>query len=144
MIKVEPYINTIGTKNYKAFINQKFNIDQIYPVIDKNHTPFFDGWKGRDMIDWYKFYDGNVILEFYSTSYILKKNNDSFKLPIPVTINDFINDMMRFNIDIYWRDWIDEKLEPKDYISPGNIKEYWRDLLNKMNKDHELLIDDKK
>ena len=64
--------------------------------------PYFEGWYIKDMGTWYKIYDdNNIVLEFYVNNYIITKEAKSFKahdvvkyqIPLPQTINDFINDM---------------------------------------------------
>ena len=60
-------------------------------------------------------------------------------LSIPVTIDDFINDLTRLGVLLYWTDWIDQNFEPKEYLAVDEIKNYWTDLLAKMGKSHELL-----
>jgi hypothetical protein len=60
-------------------------------------------------------------------------------LSIPTTIDDFINDMNRFGVQLYWTEWIDNNFEPKDYLKSDEIKEYYSNLLLRMGKSHELL-----
>ena len=60
-------------------------------------------------------------------------------LSIPQTIDDFINDMNRFEIELYWTNWIDINFEPKEYLKSEEIKTYFINLLTKMGKSNELL-----
>jgi hypothetical protein len=62
----------------------------------------------------------------------------SYELPIPIDINEFIEDMFRFNIFIYWNSLIEELFEPKDYLKRDEIKKYYVNLLSKMDKSFEL------
>ena len=144
MIKVTPYNETIGSEKFKEFLAKSFRIDMLYPVLNKESCEtLFDDWRGKDMMNWDKFTNDEYTLEFYPTYYTLKKNKpvDSIKymMSIPETINDFINDMDRFNVQLYWTTWIDQNFEPKEYLHADGIKEYFSDLLAKMGKSHELL-----
>lgn len=144
MIKVTPYNETIGSEKFKEFLATSFRIDMLYPILgDKSCETLFDDWCGKDMINWYRFINDEYTLEFYPTYYTLKKNKpvDSTKymMSIPLTINDFINDMDRFDVKLYWTSWIDQNFEPKEYLHADEIKKYFSDLLGKMGKSHELL-----
>jgi hypothetical protein len=150
MIRVVPFIQTLGGEKYKQFLTIPFTIDMLYPVFgDKSTNLLFDGWRGKDMMNWHRFINDNkIVLEFYPTYYTISKEQPTFKatpssikymLSIPKTIDDFINDMYRFNVELYWTNWIDENLEPKDYLHVDKIKDYYADLLGKMGKSHELL-----
>lgn len=143
MIKVTSFINTIGSEKFKQFLSLPFTIDMLYPVYnDKSCDTLFDTWRGKDMLNWHRFInDDKVVLEFYPKHYIIRKDtSDSAKymMSIPETINDFINDMNRFQIQLYWTKWIDENFEPKEYLNADEIKTYYVNLLGKMDKSHEL------
>jgi len=145
MIKVVPFSQTKGSKNFKMFLETPFTIDVLYPIFgDKSNETLFEDWRGKDMLNgWYKFTSDEFTLEFHSTYYEIKKNKPAnsikYMLSIPKTINEFINDMDRFGVQLHWIDIIDQKFEPKDYLHVDEIKEYWNDLLGRMGKSHELL-----
>jgi hypothetical protein len=136
-LKVVPYIETLCSNNFKTFLEQPFKIDMLYPIT--NETPsetFFSGWRGKNMVNWYKFVnDDKITLEFYESYYYIKSDQ---KFPFPKTINDFINTMCVFDIALYWSDYIYEKFEPKEYMGKDIIKNYYIELLNKMEKGFEL------
>jgi len=140
---VVPYIKTIGDNKFKQFLTQKFSINYLYTVlIDDNNNVIFHGWRGKNMCNLFKFKnEDNCVLEFYSNEYIIKSPNTTEKhtLSIPITINDFINDMNKYNIPLYWSRWIDMNYEPKQYMDADEICNYFKDLLTKMKKSHELL-----
>lgn len=142
MIKVAQYIETTGTQKFRDFIKQPFTIDMLYPVFnEKSCETLFDGWRGKDMLSWHKFTnDENIVLEFYVGYYIIKKKGEStgYQLMIPENIDDFINDMRRFGVQLFWTIWIDENFEPKDYLDKNEIRRYYEDLLRRMGKSHEL------
>jgi len=145
MAIVVPYKETKGSEGFKEFLATPFTIDMLYPVFgNKSRDTLFDEWRGKDMLNgWSKFTSDDYTLEFYPTYYTIKKNKpvDSiqYMLSLPVTIDDFINDMNRFGVQLYWTEWIDQNFEPKEYLSVDEIKNYWTDLLAKMGKSHELL-----
>lgn len=143
MIKTARYIDTIGDKNFKQFLNQPFKIDMLYPVFgDKSSHTLLYGWRGKDMSGWYKFTDErNNVLEFYPTTFKIKKYKDSvtYELPLPISLNEFVEDMFRFNIELFWSKWVDENFEPKQYLNADDIKKYWIGLLEKLDKSQELL-----
>lgn len=135
---------TAGSERFKKFLAIPFKIDMLYPVFgNKSTDTLFDDWQGKVVVNWYKFTNTDeFILEFYSTYYVIKKDKGEsikYMLSIPETINDFINDMDRFNVQLYWTAWIDENFEPKEYLHKEEIKEYFANLLLKMGKSHELL-----
>lgn len=143
MIKVYKYIDTNGTEEYKKFINQPFSIDMLYPIFnDKSVDTLFDDWIGKNMISWYRFTNSNkIVLEFYSDKYIVKLigNTIGYQLTLPKTIDDFINDLSRFGIQLYWTEWIDINFEPKHYLPKDEIRLYYVNLLSKMGKSNELI-----
>jgi len=135
MNKVVPYFKTIGTKKFKEFLNHEFDLDFL--------LKYFNGWNGKIMGDWWKFTYNNIILEFYPVYYYIRKPKGFIvQLPLPKTLNDFINDMNRLDIDLYWSDWIEENLEPKHFLPQNEIKNYYKKLLHDINKGHELLNDE--
>jgi len=144
MVSVIPYSETTGSEKFKEFLAKPFTLDMLYPVFnEKSGDVLFDGWRGKNMVNWYKFTnDDKIVLEFYPTYYTLRKEvkgSITYMLSIPKTIDDFINDMLRFGVQLYWTDWIDQNFEPKEYLRVGEIKNYFTNLLAKMGKSHELL-----
>lgn len=143
MIKVTPHITTIGDEQFKKFLLQKFKIDMLYPVFGDNSVDtLFTDWRGKDMLSWHRFTNGDdIVLEFYPENYIIKGGGKkmAYELSLPESINDFINDMRRFGVQLYWSTWIDENFEPKQYLQQDEIEIYYRELLGKMDKSQELL-----
>lgn len=142
MIEVTPFIHTTGSEKFKEFLAKPFSIDMLYPIYnDKSCETLFDGWKGKNMLNWYKFTnEAKYILEFYPDSYLVKRTgyNVSYQMKLPKTIHDFINDAERFGIQLYWTNWIDENFEPKEYLHKEKIYLYYLNLLCKMGKSNEL------
>jgi hypothetical protein len=142
MINVIPFIQTNCSEKYKAFLATLFSIDMLYPVFNENSCKtLFNGWKGKNMINWYKFInDDKIILEFYLDNYKIKNigDNITYQMSLPKTINEFINDMDRFGIQLYWYEQIINILEPKDFMNKNEVSGYYTNLLGSIGKSHEL------
>jgi hypothetical protein len=142
MIKVVPFIQTIGSEKFKEFLTTPFSIDMLYPVLNENSIEtLFNEWKCKNMLSWYRFInESKIILEFYPNNYKLKKvdGNITYQMNLPITINDFINDMYRYEVQLYWSDYIEKMFEPKDYLNKDEIYNYYTNLLNRMGKSQEL------
>lgn len=145
MIRAVPFIYTSGSQIFKDFLSVPFTIDMLYPVFnDKSCDRLFDGWRGKDMLGYYKFTnEQDIVLEFYPNHYDISKKDGrgivKYKLTfLPENINDFINDMYRYNVELYWSNWVDENFEPKDFLHKDDIKQYYVDLLEKLGKGFEL------
>ena len=136
MIKVARLVETAGTQIFKEFLQQPFDF-KILCCENK----YFDGLSEKNMGAWSKYtnYD-DVILEVYAETYKIKKpkNVVTFEIPIPNSINEFIEDMYRFGVTLYWDAIIDEVFEPKDYLKTSEIRDYYVKLLSRMEKSFEL------
>lgn len=144
MIKVTPYSQTAKSQRFKEFLAKPFKIDMLYPIFnEKSVETLFEDWRGKDMINWYKFTNDEYTLEFYPTYYALIKNKSDdtkpYMMSIPETIDDFINDMNVLGVQLYWKSWIEQNFEPKEYLPANEIKLYFNNLLTKMGKSEELL-----
>jgi hypothetical protein len=146
MIKVVPFIQTTGDYNFKKFIARPFTIDMLYPVFNENSCEtLFSGWTSDNLMPpLYLFTNKNNghMLEFRPDKYIIKHIGGvvGYQLPLPKSINHFINDMNRFCIDLYWTEWIDRNFEPKAYLSKDDVVAYYKDILEKIGKGNELQI----
>ena len=132
-----------GSEKFKTFLTKPFDLNMLYEIDNVHIDILFDGWRGKRMGSWIKFTnDNNIILEFYPAQYtvIHPKSTAKYTMGLPNTINDFINDMYRCNVQLYWTNWIDNNFEPKDYLHKDEIREYFIDLLSRMGKSHELLL----
>jgi hypothetical protein len=133
---VVPYIKTNGDVEFGDFISQVFTHDMLY---NKEDNEIFDEWRGKDMGNWNKYTnDDGVVLEFYPNSYTINKGEKT-TLPLPHTINDFINDMYKYDIKLYWSSLILKKFNPQQFLNKNDIRKYYEDLLERMDKSHELI-----
>ena len=95
------------------------------------------------MRNWCKFTnEEKITLEFYANHYNIlngkTKQVQSVQMPLPKTINDFINDMERFEVALFWNQWMEDNFEPKDYLHVDDIPKYFTNLLIKMKKEEDL------
>ena len=129
MIEVSKLEDTVKTDVYINYLNNNFDLNNLIDV--------FNYWKVRNMGSYNKFIninDNDIILEIFGTYYIILNKNNKIQIPLPKTIGEFITDMFRFNIKLFWNDNIMNILEPKDYYHKDKIKNYYINLLTKMNK----------
>ena len=85
------------------------------------------------------FYEHVTVSILLTPQYEIEIHGEKYIFPLPQTINDFINDMERVMIDLYWSETVLLTFEPKDIYSAERIRQYYVDLLEKMDKGHELL-----
>ena len=138
MLNVVPLIKTVGTVKFKELISREFKLEMLYDINLDN--VLFDDFKYKNMLTWHKFYNDDVVLEFYTTEYNIKKNDSYVKSqPIPITLNDFINDMFKYDIKLTWSKWVDMNYEPIDILDKNEIKSYYKEMLKKIEKSFELL-----
>jgi len=130
-MKVTPYISTLGTARYKELLASPFDFSML-----ETH---FNGWK-LAVKDTY-FYGYVTISLLLTPQYEVEIHGEKYIFPIPQTLNDFINDMQRVKIDLYWGDWMEREYEPKDFLPQNEIETYYENLLNEIDKGHELLIE---
>lgn len=140
----------MGSEKFKEFLTLPFKIDQLY-TLDVNYQVLFDSWSSvrQEVIPCHNDNadcvacanrDG-ALLEFYSNGvYFIQKsfNAPVCQLLLPKTIDDFVNDMARCDIQLYWSKWVEENFELKDYLPQEEINKYFIDLLNRMGKSQEL------
>lgn len=140
MQKVATYIETIGCEMFRKFISLPFSVNLLYNITNEEGiNVIFDGWFGKDISSWIRFKnEENVVLEFYPDNYKINVKSKTYILPLPKTINDFINDMDRFGVELFWNQWIEDNFEPKDYLRVDDIPKYFTNLLIKMKKEEDL------
>ena len=118
MKQVLPDIGTIGNKEFTEFLDKQFVCDMLFPVYGEHSvTTIFQGWHGELMYNWTRFKNDNGdILEFYAEGqYVAKVRNESrdvYQRRTPKTIEEFIDDMKMFGIQLHWSDWVVKKYHP--------------------------------
>jgi len=139
MIKAVPFIETIGSDKFKEFMLQPFKLSMLCEVNDTD-KPIFTQWRYKNMGSWHKFInDDDIVLEFFPDYYdvIVKKNKKTI-MSLPQTLDDFVCDMKRYNVQLFWGDIIDLLFEPKDYLNKDEISSYFVNLLAQIDKSNEL------
>lgn len=138
MINVVPYIKTIGTEKFKTFLSSPFKWEMLIVDPKNNNFVVFADWKINEELsdDIYHYFVSNENYLLFTNDYY---EINGVNLPLPIILDDFINDMTRMGVTLYWSNWVLMNFEPKDMYSPKNIKQYYIDLLHKMDKDQELL-----
>lgn len=138
MIKVTPFILTLGTDEYLELINAPFNYNMLSDVDEESTPQLFEGWVSSFNGELKKFTKDDIILEFKENQLEIRKRGSAQRFSYPETINEFIDIMYLCDIELHWGNWIDQKLEPKDYLPKNNIEDYYANLLMKMGKETEL------
>jgi hypothetical protein len=140
MQKVVTYIQTTGSEIFRNFISLPFSVNLLCNITNEEGiNVIFDGWLGKDISTWIRFKnEENVVLEFYPDNYKINVKSKTHILPLPKTINDFINDMDRLEVSLYWNQWMEDNFEPKDYLHIDDISKYFTKLLIRMGKSNEL------
>jgi hypothetical protein len=112
MKTVHPDIRTTGNKEFAEFLTKTFVCDMLFPVYGEHSvTTIFQGWQGKLFYNWSRFTNGDGdILEFYAEGvYVVKvrnESNDGYQRQSPRTIEEFIDDMHEFGIQLYWSEWM--------------------------------------
>lgn len=135
--KVVKYIDTVGDDEFKKFLQSPFHINLLSKITDDEIEPIFEGWRGKNMLNWYKFRNtSDDVLEFYPEYY--KFNN--VEIITPKSIYEFIEDSYRHSFTLYWNNLIDTMFEPKQYLSKNDIPKYFEKLLEQLDKSFELQL----
>ncbi|MFW5847813.1 MAG: hypothetical protein ACOCVF_02755 [bacterium] len=160
-----PYILTENFKEYKKFLLQNFNPEQIgnlkglkpikfsnFLESNEQYNEKFDewenfdskvlfvGWIGKDMNKWYKFTNNKYNIELFNSYYVIHNREniicDKYVLPYPETLNDFISDCWRCGIKLQWRKDVLEKFSSYSvYLPKVEIIDYHKMILTKLGKN---------
>lgn len=153
-LPVIPFIET--THQNKGLFNQKFIPEmlgnslgrkpmQVRGFTESNETHdgrlskweeqeaflLFEGWAGKTR-KWIEMKndDGDKI-EFYAKTYKI----NGTELPYPQTVDQFITDCKRLNVNLFWhRDLIELGLNPLEILDEQTSKELVNELLTIMDK----------
>jgi len=115
-MKAVSFIQTMGTKKYKTFLSAPFKIE---------HVQYFN------------LPEGSIVFDGDSYSY-----NKVHVAPLPTNLDEFISDMKRIGIILEWKPEAIKGFEIKDILPQKEIQQYWGDLLTKMDKGHELNLEE--
>lgn len=137
-IKVSNFNKLIQSTTVLEFYSQNLDV--------KNLKKIFDGeWFVEDNMTWVKvLYNQKYTFEFINEIVKYSYINDSesyveFSIPTPTTIDEFISDMNRIGIELFWKKSIITKYQPQFLIDKDKIEMFQRVNLNNINKSFELL-----
>ena len=92
----------------------------------------FDGWVGKDRLNWVECKnDAGDKIEFYAKTYKI----NGYELPYPKTLDNFITDCKRLNIELWWRkDLVDLGMNIFHILPATVSEEYITEMLTLMDK----------
>lgn len=134
MIEVAPLIVTLGTERYKELLLTPFRYEMLETHLGWNKIK--SGTDGRGSGS--KYSSGNMVIDVSHTGYEITLTNTTRSYTDPEILSDFFSDMRRLGVTLYWGDWIEKEYEPKDFLPQNKIEGYYIDLLNSIDKGHEL------
>ena len=102
----------MGSKKYKTFLTVPFKEEHIL---------------------YFNLREGSIIFDGNKYSY-----NELHVAPFPRNLDDFITDMERIGIVLEWKPEAIKGFDIKEILPQNEIAGYWRSLLEKMDKGHEL------
>ena len=91
----------------------------------------------EEFVKYFELPEGSCTFEGNAYSF-----NGVFVAPMPRNLDEFISDMLRIGIDLRWKPEITELFEPQKVVAENTIEDYYRELLTKMGKEHELNMED--
>ena len=139
--KAVPYIDSVGKKEYQKILLQLFNISFLIRTNKNFDDTLFHGWSGMEMAgSWYKLenFEEKTTIEFYSTYYHVMKKfglQTKYVLPLPRTLNDFISDCNRCDVNLWWNENAIKQYTPKVLLIQSDIDLYYKDILIKIGKE---------
>ena len=112
-----------NNENFQERLDEWHNLDAYI---------LFDGWVGKSRTDWVEFKnDIGTKIEFYSKTYKI----NGIELPYPQTLDNFITDCKRLNIDLEWRrDLIDQGMNIYHLVDGKVAEEFVIEMLTIMDK----------
>jgi hypothetical protein len=136
--KALPFIHLkVPNKKYQDFLLQHFDVGSLGLLYRRDDVLFLD-WNGTDMKGWHKFVNPHIDIkiEFFLDEYKIHTKTKIFVFPFPKTLNDFLSDCHRTGVPLFW-DYqrLDEEFDIKIYADEEQAKEYYKDLLTKIEKE---------
>ena len=111
-----------SNENYQSRLDDWVNIE---------NTVLFEDWVCKKRTNWIDFKNNDNKIEFYSKTYKI----NGVELPFPQTIDQFIIDCKRLNVDVFWRkDLVELNININHIVDAVVAKEYINELLVIMDK----------
>lgn len=132
-MKAVPYIETVGNEAFRKFVTQLFEIEMIPQLFERLEK------RGGFTI----LVNEKITLQFFDNYYKIvstEKDIDTYELPLPETINDFVGDFVRMKIPLNWSKKVTDMFMPPHYLPQNQLEDYYKKLLGSLDKEHELLI----
>ena len=133
MNRVVKYIDLNRPLLVKDFYLQPFSIEMVGIKNEEQQLFNFEVLTNKTV----RFED--TLISFENDYYTIEKER-AYVLLKPKTISDFIDDMVRFGLNVEWNDKVRLKIDLKLLMSKSEIENYYVNLLNKINKSHEIEI----
>lgn len=108
--------------------------------IEENYR-LFDGWTCKDMYYFQEIYNKttNTIITFEPTEYEINHQGRKFLIPLlPETIDDFITDLKRIGITLFWKQEIADIYGIDNITSNKKIIDYYKFVKNLGNANEQL------
>jgi hypothetical protein len=97
----------------------------------------FTGWSRKDMYHYQEIYhkENNTIIIFETNEYVVNHQGRKFTFPLlPDTIDDFINDLKRIGIKLFWKQEIADIYGIEKVTSNKKIIDYYSMVKNLTDK----------
>lgn len=143
IFKTQPFEKSSRRKEYFEFINQPFHIGMVGLVAGQpyeDQEPFLEDWYGVPLVNWLRFSNEQVKIEFYDHKNFYKIENPKlmlqkeFTFPHPRTLMEFLSDMDRCEVESNWSPYIVETIDMKFLLSVEDFKAQMDELLEKIGK----------
>lgn len=113
--------------------------DRLEKWENEEKLVIFEGWTCKDMFHFQEVYHRgkNIIITFETNEYEVNYFGRKFLFPtMPETVNDFINDMKRIGITLFWKQEIADIYGIEKVTSNKIIVDYYR-LIKKIGDRYE-------
>lgn len=110
--------------------------------MDEEEYRLFDGWSCKDMFHFTEIYHKktNTIITFEPNEYEVNYSGRKFLFPLhPETIDDFINDLKRIGITLFWKEKIADIYGIDNVTSNKKIIDYYQFIKNLGNPNSEQI-----
>jgi hypothetical protein len=119
---------SIPKKMYGFWESDSAFADRLEKWNDEEKKVLFEGWSCKDMYHFQEIYDikTNTIITFESNEYEVNYSGRKFLFPLlPDTIDDFINDLKRIGIKLFWKPEIADIYGIENVTSNKKIIDYY-------------------
>lgn len=132
--------NIKGCKPIKGFgflESDNSYIDRLDTWLLHEKDVFFDGWTCKNLNHWQVLTnnENDITITIEPNNYTVNISHREFNFPsLPDTIDDFINDLKRIGVKLFWHNNIVEKFGYEEITSNKKIVEYYS-IINKIKNN---------